>query len=52
MRVEVSGGHRGQPSAGGGMSGAYGLAWHKVFLEGDDRWLPLLEGATSEEDNL
>jgi hypothetical protein len=28
--------------AGGGMSGMYGLAFEKVFLEGDTRWKPLL----------
>lgn len=52
MRVQVSGGHRGQPTAGGGMSGAYGLAFHKVFLEGDERWRPLLVAADSEETNI
>jgi hypothetical protein len=24
------------------MSGAWGLAFHKVFLDGDERWRPLL----------
>jgi pimeloyl-ACP methyl ester carboxylesterase len=28
--------------AGGGMSGKYALAFQKVFLEGDERWKPLL----------
>lgn len=42
MRVEVSGGHNGQPSAGGSASGRAGLAFQKVFLEGDERWRPLL----------
>jgi hypothetical protein len=52
MRVQVSGGHNGQPSAGGGASGEYGLAFHKVFLEGDERWRPLLVAADSEETNI
>jgi hypothetical protein len=52
MRVEVSGGHVGQPTAGGGRSGEYGLAFHKVFLEGDERWRPLLVGADAEESNI
>jgi hypothetical protein len=47
MRVQVSGSHNGQPSAGGGKSGEYGLAFQKVFLEGDERWRPLLVGADS-----
>jgi hypothetical protein len=29
--------------AGGGESGAYALAFQKVFLEGDERWKPLLQ---------
>jgi hypothetical protein len=28
--------------AGGGMSGKYALAFQKVYLEGDERWKPLL----------
>ncbi|MET0386123.1 MAG: hypothetical protein ABW321_09210 [Polyangiales bacterium] len=52
MRVQVSGGHNGQPSAGGRQSGAYGLAFQKVFLEGDTRWRPLLIAADSEETNI
>ncbi len=28
--------------AGGGMSGKYALAFEKLFLEGDERWKPLL----------
>jgi dienelactone hydrolase len=42
MAVTVSSGHAGQPSAGGGESGKAGLAFQKVFLEGDERWRPLL----------
>jgi hypothetical protein len=45
--VEVSGGHGafGRPSAGGGRAGSYALAFQKVFLEGDERWKPILTGA-------
>ena len=42
MTVTVSSGHAGQPSVGGGGSGKAGLAFQKVFLEGDERWLPVL----------
>jgi hypothetical protein len=48
MRVEVRSGHVGQPSAGSGASGDYGLAFQKVFLEGDERWRPFLVSAPSE----
>jgi hypothetical protein len=43
MAVTVSSGHAGQPGSGGGKSGEAGLAWQKVFLEGDERWLPILK---------
>src|SRR5688572_28185314 len=52
MRIEVSIGHSGQPTAGGGESGRVGLAFQKVFLEGDLRWRPLLVAAPSEETNI
>ena len=52
MRVQVSSGHAGQPSSGGRASGKYGLAFEKVFLDGDERWLPLLKAAESEETNI
>jgi len=52
MRVQVTSGHAGQPSAGSGRSGQYGLAFTKVFLEGDTRWKSLLVAAPSEETNL
>ena len=32
----------GPNDAGGGVSGAYALAFTKVFLEGDERWKPIL----------
>jgi hypothetical protein len=47
MRVQVTSGHAGQPTAGSGKSGQFGLAFQKVFLEGDTRWKPLLTGAMS-----
>jgi triacylglycerol lipase len=52
MRVQVSGGHNGQPSAGGGESGRVGLGFAKVFLDGDERWRPLLVAADSEDTNI
>ena len=52
MLVMVSSGHSGQPTAGGGMSGAYGLAFQKVFLEGDERWRPILLAAENEQSTL
>jgi hypothetical protein len=52
MRVQVSGGHNGQPTAGGGNSGKFGLAFQKVFLEGDERWRPLLVAADAEDTNI
>lgn len=42
MAVTINSGHAGQPSSGGGASGKAGLAFQKVFLEGDERWRPLL----------
>lgn len=52
MRVLITSGHAGQPSSGSGKSGEYGLAFQKVFLEGDLRWRPLLVAADSEETNI
>ena len=43
MAVTINSGHAGQPSSGGGASGKAGLAWQKVYLEGDERWLPVLK---------
>ena len=31
----------------GGVSGGWALAFNKVFLEGDERWRPLLLGTPS-----
>lgn len=52
MRITVQSGHAGQPTAGGGESGRVGLAFQKVFLEGDTRWRPLLVAAPSDETNI
>jgi hypothetical protein len=52
MTVTVSSGHQGQPSAGGGSSGKAGLAFQKVFLEGDERWRPLLLMIDAGETNI
>lgn len=43
MTVTVNSGHAGQPTSGGGASGKAGLAFQKVYLEGDERWLPILK---------
>ena len=45
-------GHSGQPSAGRNLSGAYGLAFQKYYLEGDERWWDILVGIDSEETNI
>lgn len=54
MWVEVSGGHGafGRPSAGGGRAGSYALAFQKVFLEGDERWRPILVSAMSDASTI
>ena len=49
MRIQVSSGHSGQPSAGSNMSGAWGLAFHKAYLDGDTRWVPVLNSAMAEQ---
>jgi hypothetical protein len=38
LRTTITSGHVGQPSAGGNMSGAWGLAFLKLYLDGDERW--------------
>lgn len=43
MAVTIPSGHAGQPTSGAGASGKAGLAFQKVFLEGDERWLPVLD---------
>jgi hypothetical protein len=52
MLAFVSAGHVGQPSAGGGMSGAFALAFQKVYLEGDERWRPILLDIEYESTNI
>jgi hypothetical protein len=52
MRVTITSDSNGQPSADNGNSGAYALAFQKVFLEGDQRWRPLLVGAKSDETTI
>jgi hypothetical protein len=52
MRIQINSGHAGQPSSGMGKSGQVGLAFQKVFLEGDLRWRPLLVAAQSEETTI
>jgi hypothetical protein len=52
MRIIVSSGHVGQPSAAGGDSGEVGLAFQKVFLDGDERWRPVLLMADFDATNI
>jgi hypothetical protein len=52
MIITVSGGHVGQPSAGGGDSGAVAFAFQKVFLDGDERWRPILLMADYDETTI
>jgi hypothetical protein len=49
MRVTVSSGHAGQPSSGGGASGEAGLAWQKVFLDNDERWIAVLNMVSADD---
>jgi hypothetical protein len=52
MLAFVSASHVGQPSAGGGMQGAFALAFQKVYLEGDERWRPILLDIEYESTNI
>jgi hypothetical protein len=52
MIITVSSGHVGQPTAGGGDSGAVGLAFQKLYLEGDERWRSVLLMADYDETNI
>ncbi|MET0387837.1 MAG: hypothetical protein ABW321_17830 [Polyangiales bacterium] len=52
MRVTVMSEYAGQPSAAAGDSGAHALAFQKLFLEGDQRWRPLLIAAKSDETTI
>lgn len=52
MRVTIASEHNGEPSAASGATGAYALAFQKLFLEGDERWRPLLVSAKSDETTI
>jgi hypothetical protein len=52
MRIQINSGHAGQPTSGGSEAGRVGLAFQKVFLEGDTRWRSLLVAAKSEATNI
>jgi hypothetical protein len=52
MIVTLNSIHYGQPDADGGKSGQYGLAFQKVFLEGDERWRPLLVAAPADDSTI
>jgi hypothetical protein len=52
MRVTVASAHNGQPSAASGQTGGYVLAFQKLFLEGDERWRPLLVAAAADETTI
>jgi hypothetical protein len=50
--VTVNAGHAGNPTAGGGNQGAYALAFQKVFLDGDERWLTLLKSIRFDDSKM
>ncbi|MBN1652853.1 MAG: hypothetical protein JXA30_03675 [Deltaproteobacteria bacterium] len=52
MQVTIASPHMGQPSSGMGVSGQYGLAFQKVFLEGDERWRPILLSGNHDMTNI
>jgi hypothetical protein len=52
IRVTVSSGHNGQPSAGSSMSGAWGLAFQKLYLDGDERWRSVLLSGDNDATNI
>jgi hypothetical protein len=52
MAVTVNSGHAGQPTSGGGASGKAGLAFQKVYLEGDERWKPILAMIDATDSNI
>jgi dienelactone hydrolase len=52
MAVTINSGHAGQPTSGGGASGKAGLAFQKVYLEGDERWKPILLMVDSTDTNI
>ncbi|MBN1652505.1 MAG: hypothetical protein JXA30_01885 [Deltaproteobacteria bacterium] len=52
MIVTVNSGHAGQPTSGGGMEGSWGLAFQKVYLEGDERWQAILLSGNYDDTNI
>lgn len=52
LRVTIASGHNGQPSAADGATGARALAFQKLFLEGDERWRPLVIAAPADESTI
>lgn len=52
MMVTVTSGHNGQPSAGSNMQGAWGLAFQKLFLDGDERWRAVLLSGSYDDTNI
>ena len=52
MIVVIASGPDGLPSADGGASGRYALAFMKLFLEGDERWRALLLAAPNDGTTL
>ncbi|HET8935239.1 MAG TPA: hypothetical protein VFN67_17445 [Polyangiales bacterium] len=52
MAVTINSGHAGQPNSGGGSSGEAGLAFQKVYLEGDERWKPVLSLVMASATNI
>lgn len=52
MIVTVSSGHSGQPSAGSRKQGAWGLAFQKLYLDGDERWRSVLLAGDPDATNI
>lgn len=52
MKITVTSGHAGQPTSGGGMQGAWGLAFQKRYLDGDERWTDVLLSGNSDDTNI
>jgi hypothetical protein len=52
MRVTVSSGHSGEPTVDSGLQGAWGLAFQKLFLDGDERWRSVLLAGDYDATNI
>jgi hypothetical protein len=52
MLVFVASAHMGQPTVDSGKSGAWGIAFQKVFLEGDERWRKVLLSGDYQDTNI